>query len=74
MGLRFTSAEDVVALFDSVTGWAFGPVFSTEKAAERFLRWSEKQGVKNGDVRALDTRDLWELWGRYCQEATGDDG
>lgn len=27
MGVRLASQENVVAIFDSVTGWAFGPTF-----------------------------------------------
>lgn len=43
MGTRLTSdpGEHVVAMFDSVTGWAFGRVFSSAEQAEDFLRWLE---------------------------------
>lgn len=67
MGLRFSSTEHKVTLFDSVTDWAFGPVFNTEEAAERFLKWAEDQGVKDGDVRALRNPELFKLWERYAQ-------
>jgi len=39
MGVRTTASEGKVALFDSVTGTAFGPVFDDPFDAEEFLRW-----------------------------------
>ena len=69
MGLRFTSTEDVVALYDSVSDWAFGPIFYTEEAAEAFLKFAGDEGVPgNGDVRALDTAALVALWDKYCEQ------
>ena len=38
MGVRFTDSE-AVAMYDSVTGQAFGPVFADEDEAEDFLTW-----------------------------------
>lgn len=67
MGLRFTTRESKVALFDSVTDWAFGPVFNTEDAAERFLLWAENHGVPDGDVRSLTNSRLYALWESYCE-------
>ena len=66
MGLRLSTDEDKVCLFDSVTDWAFGPVFNTETAADRFLEWASEQGTP--DVRALLNVDLSALWDRYCAE------
>ena len=68
MGLRFISQGHTVAMYDSVTDWAFGPVFSTEEAAQKFLEWAEGEGVKDGDVRQLTNTDLSDLWERYCEE------
>lgn len=51
MGLRLTTAERVVAMFDSVTGWAFGPTFDTEEKAQEFLDWCERHGFS--DLRAV---------------------
>lgn len=68
MGLRFTSKKHVVALYDSVTDWAFGPVFRSEESAARFLDWAEQNGIENGDVSVLANPELWELWSRYCEQ------
>ena len=68
MGLRFISNDEVTALYDSVSGWAFGPTFPDQEAAERFLNWTETQGVRNGDVRSVPLPELDVLWSRYCSE------
>jgi hypothetical protein len=68
MGLKYTTVEHVVALYDSVTDWAFGPIFYSEDAATRFLDWAEAQGVKDGDVRQLSNEELDDLWGRYVAQ------
>ena len=73
MGLRFITdpVEHMTALYDSVTVWAFGPVFQgadSEAQAEAFCDWAETQGVKDGDVRAVPNNDLYEMYGRYCAE------
>lgn len=73
MGLRFTTDENVVALFDSVSGWAFGPTFDSTQSAELFLDWTETQGVPDGDVRSIPIEKLDELWRRYCAERAADD-
>jgi hypothetical protein len=51
MGVRITSQENVSALFDSVSGVAFGPVFEDEFEAEEFLAWYAEQG--RVDLRLL---------------------
>lgn len=69
MGLRYSSLEDKTCLYDSVTEWAFGPVFNTGDAADRFLDWAQDVAdVKDGDVRALTTPEMVELWDRYRRE------
>src|SRR5277367_1840408 len=45
MALSFVNDGKHVALYDTVTDWAFGPVFGSETAAKRFLDWAEDQGV-----------------------------
>lgn len=57
MSVRITSQEGRVALFDSVSGWAFGPAFNTEEEAEDFLAFA----THHHDLRLLDTRQLQEL-------------
>ena len=73
MGLRFISDGEHTALYDSVTDWAFGPVFTTEDAALAFLNWAENHGVPDGDVRCLSNERLAALWDSYC-ETTEDPG
>lgn len=68
MGLRYITSDDKTALYDSVTEWAFGPVFNTEHAADQFLDWLQAQGVRDGDARSLSTPDLVTLWESYCAE------
>jgi hypothetical protein len=45
MGTRITAHEGVVALYDSTSGTAFGPVFDTPDDADDFLDWL-KDGEK----------------------------
>ncbi len=69
MGVRLTSQEGVIALFDSVTGLAFGPVFGEdedgEEAAESYLGFLAGRGQ---DARTLTNADLvdalaqWRPW------------
>jgi hypothetical protein len=56
MAVLFTASEKKVAMFDSVTGVAFGPVFDDESHAESFLRHVEE--VYGGDIRRLDLQQL----------------
>ena len=67
MGLRLTSAEGVTAMFDSVTGWAFGPVFEHEEDAEAFMGWARTQ-CQIEDLRSLSSADLFRLWEEYNRE------
>lgn len=39
MGCRVTTTEKKSAMFDSVTGTAFGPVFVSEEECEDFIQW-----------------------------------
>jgi hypothetical protein len=57
MGIRITTSEKVSALFDSVTGWAFGPTFETEDEAESFLNFT----ASGDDLRTLDDAELDKL-------------
>jgi hypothetical protein len=60
MGVRTTSGEKTVALFDSVTGWAFGRVFDSDLEAEDFLAFT----ADGPDLRTLDDDQLDTL---FCQ-------
>ena len=58
MGVRITSVEAKCALFDSVSGLAFGPVFDSWLDAEAFLTWLTGQGA--GDPRLMPEMRLVE--------------
>jgi hypothetical protein len=73
MGLRFISDGETTAMYDSVTGWAFGPTFSTVDEAERFLAWCETQGVPGGDVRVVDIPTLQRLESLYYKVVPDDE-
>lgn len=53
MGVRLTSEENVTALYDSVTGWAFGTVFATPELAEDFLIWLAEEPRGRPEIRVL---------------------
>ena len=51
------------ALYDSTTGWAFGPVFEDEGQAQRFLEFAAEQDEQ--DVRRLSEASLKKLHGEF---------
>lgn len=52
------SARVGIALYDSVTDTAFGPVFADAASAEEFLSWCLEN---HDDPRRLDASDLEDL-------------
>lgn len=53
--------ENVAALYDSVSGVAFGEVFDdgdTYEDAERFLAWLDRKGIDAREVQPNTLRDL----------------
>ena len=61
MGVRFTDSENV-AMYDSVTGQAFGPVFADEDEVDEFISWlidreEAGEGFNLGDERIFYTSD-----------------
>lgn len=60
MSVRLTSGENKVALFDSTSGFAFGPVFDDETEAEAFLDFAERN--LEGDIRGASDADLLALY------------
>ena len=61
MGVRFTDSENV-AMYDSVTGQAFGPVFADADEAEDFIEWLVGMETNNetfplGDDSIMYTSD-----------------
>jgi hypothetical protein len=56
MGVRVTDPANI-ALYDSVTGWAFGTTFPSAEHAEDFLRWlaAEPRGPAfDPEIRVLE--------------------
>lgn len=67
MGIRITTGDEAV-LYDSVSGFAFGPVFSDEYVAEKFQNFAD-QALANdgtgGDLRTVGDAVLEDLAGRF---------
>lgn len=66
MSVRVTASEDKVALFDSVTGLAFGPVFEHLEEADGFLTFLEEIGER--DPRIIPALELAELAEQFLAE------
>jgi hypothetical protein len=56
-----------VALFDSVTCWAFGPTFMDEEEAESFITW-----LRPRDARELSESELTAAYSEWLRERTRD--
>jgi len=71
MGVRILSVDGNgdTCLYDSVTGWAFGPVAS-EDELDNFLVWCEEKQVP--DLRRLPSGKLEDLWAEYVSGASAD--
>ena len=71
MGVRLTTTEGVTALYDSVTGFAFGPTFDDADRAEAFAAyapiWAGAQGSEA--FAASDLRTWTEEQLRACLAA-----
>lgn len=59
MSVRLSSQENRTALYDSTTGWAFGPTFDTQEDAEAFLEHLSRIGER--DARLIPVGELVEL-------------
>lgn len=66
MGVRTTASEKVVAIFDSVSGYAFGPTFYDEEAADSFLAFAD--GYSDKDLRAMTDAELSEVYESWLKE------
>jgi hypothetical protein len=60
MSIRTTDSDPKVALYDSVTGFAFGPVFEDSDDANAFLAWYRDDSPFSKDLRTLSDAD-WTL-------------
>lgn len=65
MAVRTTDGGNVVAIFDSVSGFAFGPTFSTGEEAGDFLGFCARE--INVDVRELTDKKLEELFAKWAK-------
>ena len=65
MSVRTTDSEHV-AMYDSVTGTAFGPTFESHAAAEDFLQWLA--GKTFVDPRAIPVQELNDLHTEWVRE------
>lgn len=66
MGVRITSDEDKAALFDSVSGWAFGPVFDNSDEADDFLTYCESAELP--DLRTMSEPDLMNAHEKWAAD------
>lgn len=62
MGVRVTDIDNV-AIYDSVTGFAFGPTFNCEDAAGDFLSWLDSNDEK--DPRLMTNSELESKFGEW---------
>jgi len=60
MSVRTTSVEGKVALFDSTTGFAFGPVFDSDDDADSYVAFAA-QKFPGLDIRMLHVAELVKL-------------
>ncbi len=62
IGVRQVGDPDCVAMYDSVTGFAFGPVFESEIAAESFIAACEQEPYKytRRDLELIHAQ--WHRW------------
>jgi hypothetical protein len=72
MGVRTTEGESVVALFDSVSGFAFGPTFGDADEAEAFVRFAERE-TDGTDLRRMPDDELAALASRFHVEEWADE-
>lgn len=62
---RANAGSDRVAMYDSVSGWAFGPVMDGEETADAFLAFCNQ---RHGDPRSLTDVELGGAWSDFNRE------
>jgi hypothetical protein len=62
LSVRITSQENVVAWFDSTTGYAFGPIFNEEWEANDFL---EHLSATDRDPRMMTNAQLSQEFDKW---------
>ena len=66
MGIRITGREGVSALYDSVSGFAFGIVFDSDEDVESFLEFSKREEPR--DLRILKDSELESLYSKWFSQ------
>lgn len=67
MGVRITTQYiEKVALYDSVSGFAFGPTFASEDEAEAFLAFARDHEKR--DLRVLNDNELEALYSAWLNQ------
>jgi len=69
MGIRLTSEEGKTALYDSVSGFAFGPVFDTEVEAAEFADYAESR--LNKALNKMLHREIDEVYATWLMSMEG---
>lgn len=65
MGVRTTSSENTVALYDSVTGYPINiPVFDSSEDAGDFLDWVDDNEYR--DLRTYSNAKLEEIYNKWA--------
>lgn len=55
-------------MYDSCSGWAFGPLFDSADDCKEFLDWSGAAGGETRDLRQVPTKELYALHVRWLAE------
>ena len=66
MGIRITGDEGKTALYDSVSGFAFGLVFDNSEEANDFLEFVGKNEPR--DLRILKDSELESLYSKWFSQ------
>lgn len=68
MGIRICEGKEagtereMAVLFDSVTGWAFGPRFKSADEADSFVGFCTSQGKRPEKMAVSDLLQLHDQW------------
>ena len=68
MGIRITGDEGKTALYDSVSGFAFGLVFDNSEEANDFLEFAGKNEPR--DLRVLSDSELEKLYCKWVNQVS----
>lgn len=69
MGCRILSSPSA-CLYDSVTGWAFGPILDDEEDAENFLIFLKEK--TETDPRMMSDQELGDYYSAYLRIKNND--